>query len=432
MPIHVGQVQTFRFHAAEVPVELSVWGDACPGVFSWEQLTRDLGKIMADHVTRFAAAPFDTYTFVLMLSHDAYGGLEHRNSSINLFGHLALTSRKQYEHLLELLSHELFHAWNGKRIAPPVLLDFDYRQEAYTRSLWVVEGITSYYDRWALRSARVITGKSYLEKVLDDWTRLLAIPGRNRQSLEASSFDAWIKLYKPDESNLNTTVSYYLKGGLVMFALDLYLRRHSDGARSLDQVLQALWRDFGARGVGYPENLEEIFTAAAGVDLHEAFATWIRGTSDPDLVQELGHVGIELRRSYDSAQTADGATPAWLGITTAGCKISGVLDETPAQASGLSPGDEIVAIDGFQVSSESALRALLAARKPGDTLDVALFRRQKLTHLTPTLEVAPRNKWELVAIADPGLAARRYEAWLGEPHPSGQTITTVNAASRAL
>ena len=59
-----------------------------------------------------------------MLSHDAYGGLEHRASSINLHQPQCLATRKAYEGLVELLSHELFHAWNGKRIAPPALLDF--------------------------------------------------------------------------------------------------------------------------------------------------------------------------------------------------------------------------------------------------------------------------------------------------------------------
>ena len=76
-----------------------------------------------------------------------------------------------------------------------------------------MEGVTSHYDRYALRSSGRINARSYLEKVLDDYARLQATPGRARQSLEQSSFDAWIKLYKPDESNLNTTVSYYLKAG---------------------------------------------------------------------------------------------------------------------------------------------------------------------------------------------------------------------------
>ena len=43
---------------------------------------------------------------------------------------------------LELASHEFFHVWNVKRLRPIELGPFDYEREAYTRSLWAVEGIT--------------------------------------------------------------------------------------------------------------------------------------------------------------------------------------------------------------------------------------------------------------------------------------------------
>ena len=49
-------------------------------------------------------------------------------------------------------------------------------------------------------------------------------PGRLRQSLAESSFDAWSKFYRPDENTPNAVVSYYAKGALVALALDLSLR----------------------------------------------------------------------------------------------------------------------------------------------------------------------------------------------------------------
>ena len=324
-PIHLGVGQRRTFTAAGVPFELVVWGELAPGgAYDLDRLAADLVAIADDHAARAGETPFDRYAYVLMVSHDAYGGLEHRASSINLTGAQSLGTRKAYERLLELLSHELFHAWNGKRIAPAVLTDFDYRGEAYTRCLWIVEGVTSHYDRWTLRSSRRIEARSYLEKVLDDWTKLIATPGRRRHSLEDSSFDAWIKLYKPDESNLDTTVSYYLKGGLVMFALDLAIRRRTDGARSLDDALRALWRGFGARGVPYPEDVQPIFEDATGLDLGEVFARQIRGTEDPDLAAELAEVGLELRASHDPSLTEDGAVPVWLDARVSGVRVTAV------------------------------------------------------------------------------------------------------------
>jgi predicted metalloprotease with PDZ domain len=435
-PIHLGAGEHRRFTAGGVPVELVVWGDRVPGgAFTLDDLVRDLTAIVDDHVARFAVAPFPAYTFVLMLSDGAYGGLEHRTSSINLHNPRALAVRKEYEGLLELLSHELFHAWNGKRIAPPRLLDFDYGREAYTKCLWVVEGVTSHYDRWALRSSQRITAKSYLEKVLDDWSRLLATPGRKRQSLEASSFDAWIKLYKPDESNLNTTVSYYLKGGLVLTALDLEIRRRTEGARSLDDVMRALWRDHGAPERGYPEDLQPIFEAAVGLDLDDTFARTIRGTEDPQLGRELAAVGLELRASHDPAQLADGLSAVWLGaqLVAGSGRVVGVLDDSPAHAAGLSPLDEIIAVDGFRVVGDADLRGLLGLRKAGDSATLSLFRRGRLLTLPVVVGASPPTRLEIVGATDVDAArAGRWAAWMGEPHPGAQVLATITTTARAL
>ena len=429
-PIHVGVSRTFVV-PAKVPVRLVIWGERAPGgLFPETRLAEDLGAIVDDHIARMGEVPFANYTFVLMLTHDGYGGLEHRASSINLYHPHFGASRKAYEGLLELLSHELFHAWNGKRIAPRPLLEIDYTREAYTPCLWVMEGLTSHYDRYALRTSQRITAKSFLDKVLDDWARLQATPGRARQSLEASSFDAWIKLYKPDESNLNTTVSYYLKGGLAMAALDLQIRRRTEGARSLDDVLRLLWTRYGARGEPHPDDLQPVFEEAAGLSLADVFDRQIRGTEDPELVDELRHLGLELRASHDPAQVADGASAVWLGVTVAGTRVTGVFDGSPAHAAGLSPGDEVIAVDGYRTATEPELRNLAGARRPGDELTVSVFRRHRLVALPLVLAAAPPTRYEIVGIAEPGAAGIRYLAWLGEAHPGATLLATVTTTAR--
>jgi predicted metalloprotease with PDZ domain len=429
-PIHVGPVRTYAV-PARLPVRLAIWGERAPGgSFDEQRLTTDLAAVVDDHLGRFGEAPFTHYTFLLLLAHEAYGGLEHRASSVNLYNPYFAASRKSYEGLLELLSHELFHAWNGKRIAPRPLLEIDYAREAYTRCLWAVEGLTSHYDRYALRSAGRITAKSFLEKVLDDWARLQATPGRARHSLEAASFDAWIKLYKPDESNLNTTVSYYVKGGLAMIALDLQIRRRTEGARSLDDVVRALWQRHGARGEAHPEDLQPIFEEASGLSLADVFERQIRGTEDPDLPGELAHVGLELRASTDPAQLADGGSAVWLGATLAGARVTAVFDGGPAQAAGLSPGDEIVALDGFRAGGEAELRLLAGARRPGDRAILTAFRRHRLIELPIAIGPAPPTRYEIATRPEPGSAAARYQQWLGEPYPTGQILATVTTTAR--
>jgi predicted metalloprotease with PDZ domain len=240
-PIHLGLVEERRRTAAGKPMRLAVWGELAARRYELDQLADDVAAICDVHAARLGGAPYDDYTFVLMLSPAAYGGLEHRSSSINMHTPFCLGSAKSYHELLELLSHEYFHAWNGKRIYPERFARFDYGKEMETRCLWVVEGLTSYYDRLTARLADRVPVVGYLSRLAEEYGRLLATPGRRRHSLEESSFNAWQKLYKPDESNLNTTVSYYLKGGLVALALDLDLRRRTGGQRTLDDVLRHMW-----------------------------------------------------------------------------------------------------------------------------------------------------------------------------------------------
>jgi predicted metalloprotease with PDZ domain len=430
-PLHLGATRAYPL-ASRVPCKLVIWGQRAPGgMFDEQRLAADLAFIVDDHVDRFGDAPFADYTFILMLTHEGYGGLEHRASSVNLYNPHFAATRKSYEGLLELLSHELFHAWNGKRIAPKPLLDIDYTREAYTPCLWVMEGLTSHYDRFALRSSGRITAKSYLEKVLDDYARLQATPGRRRHSLEESSFDAWIKLYKPDESNANTTVSYYLKGGLVMFGLDLQIRRRTHGRRSLDDVLRLLWQRHGARGEPHPDDLQPLFEEAVDLDLGGIFDGQIRGTDDPDLRAELGFFGLELRTSADPATATDGAGATWLGIATSGTRVTTVYDTSPAQTAGISPGDELIAVDGFRATSDADLRSLLSVRRMGERVRFSLFRRHRLLDVVAELENAPPTRYEFATVMEPGDGPEHYARWLGEPYPGpSQVLATILTTAR--
>jgi predicted metalloprotease with PDZ domain len=255
-------------------------------------------------------------------------------------------------------------------------------------------------------------------------TRVYRVPGRQRQSLAESSFNAWDRLYKPDANSVNTGVSYYSKGAMIALALDLMLRR--GGAATLDDIVRALWLRFGQPGIGLPEDGFEDLAAEYGGDSVRAFLTGaIEGTDDPDLPALLDAFGLRLKfRQVEGAQDRGGTPPSAtaprLGIGAAwqahgaGLKLTQVPDGQPAQAAGLAPDDVIVALDRIQ-ANYATLTTRLSRYEAGDAIPVSYFRGDELRETELVLEALPSDSCyiEIVADADEGSIELR-RAWLGE------------------
>ncbi len=399
-----------------------------------ERLARDLARICQCECDLFAgvpngSAPFDRYAFLVNAVGDGYGGLEHRSSTALLCKRDELPQpgvahvTDDYRTLLGLASHEYFHAWNVKRIKPAAFAPYDLSRENYTRLLWAFEGFTSYYDDLTLVRSGVIEPKSYLELLGRTMTTVLRTPGRARQSVAESSHDAWIKFYRQDENTPNAVVSYYAKGALVAAALDFTLRRR---ARSLDDLMRALWQHYGQAGVGVPEDgIEKLASQIAGIDLREFFARYVDGTDDPPLEELMRDVGVTVRRRAAEGGGDRGGSPgasaddrprASLGarLATGGeAKLAHVFTDGPAHWAALSAGDVIVAIDGLKASAESIER-LSTTRAAGETLDVHAFRRDELFTTRLTLAPAPFDTVWLEADTEAARDARAARAaWLG-------------------
>ncbi|HEX2207181.1 MAG TPA: hypothetical protein VHG93_05825, partial [Longimicrobium sp.] len=283
-PLEIGTHQLVQWLVDGVPHQYAIWGR---GNADPRRLAQDTTRIVLAEKEIFGALPYPSYTFILHLAPGGGGGLEHRNST-NLLADRWGFRGPGYENFLGLAAHELFHAWNGKRIRPAALGPFDYTGENYTRDLWVVEGITTYYTDLLLRRAGIVPQGRYLEKLGEMISRFQTLPGRAVQPLADASFDAWIKFYRPDSNTPNATISYYQKGALVAMLLDLTIRGGTDNARSLDDVLRALWERYGARDEGFPEGaVEAVAEEVAGFSLRAFFDHAIRGTGELDYASAL-------------------------------------------------------------------------------------------------------------------------------------------------
>jgi predicted metalloprotease with PDZ domain len=425
-PFECGTHRTFRFRVRGVPHTLALWGEGNeePG-----RLVHDLSRLVEAAAGLFGGLPYERYLFLVHLAEGARGGLEHRASQSCGVGPWKFRPEAAYREVLGLLSHELFHAWNVKRIRPANLGPFDYSREAYVRDLWALEGMTSYYEHVLLLRAGLEEPKHAFEAWAKDVKGHRDSPGHRVQSAEESSFDAWIRLYRPDENSPNVSESYYRRGALVGLALDLAIRGGTRGRRSLDDVVLELWRRWGARGRPYPDGAWEAAVAkVGGAAVAGFFDRYVRGVETPPFESLFPRAGLLFREkaAKEEGNGGDGVVVAaradlgWKTKTEGGrLLVAEVYEGRAASGAGVSAGDEVVALDGVR-AGEDQLKRIARDLSPGQTLRLHLFRLGRLVEVPVVLGC--RRAFDFEIVPDPGASQEAravFEGWLGSRFPAG-------------
>ena len=416
-PVEMGDFALATFKAHGVPHDIVVSGRV-PNL-DMGRLQADLKKICETQIAFFEPkskrAPMGRYVFLTLAVGDGYGGPEHRASTALICARAdlptaatpkTLEANDGYLKFLGLCSHEYFHTWNVKRIKPAAFAPYDLQAETYTPLLWLFEGFTSYYDDLLLVRSGLLDEAAYLKLQAKTIGSVLRGSGRTKQSVADSSFDAWGKYYRQDENAPNAIVSYYAKGSLIALMFDLTIRAKTDGRKSLDDVMLALWQRFGrdfyasknGRGVTEAE-VEALFDEVSGIKLKPLFERYVRGTDDLPLAKLYAPFAIKLtderrktRPSLDASLSRDGGD----------CKLTQVHEGGAAHAAGLSAGDLLVAIDRLRVAGNPAnLEALLGRYRVGDSVEVHVFRRDELMTFNVILqgERIPAITLEVIASA---------------------------------
>ncbi|MBM4380009.1 MAG: M61 family metallopeptidase [Deltaproteobacteria bacterium] len=420
-PFEVSPARAHAFTAAGVPHELVTWGDG--GQVDAGALCGQLAQVVETQAKLMGGLPHARYLFIVHFTDKGRGGLEHEASTVLLYPRTGLSTQKGREDFLGLASHEYFHLWNVKRIKPKALVPFDYSKESFTTLLWHFEGGTSYFDNLLVRRAGLMPAGAYLSRLGESLTALHGTPGRKVQTVSEASLVAWIKHYRPDENSGNSAISYYLKGEVVCWLLDLHIRKATKDARSLDDVMRLLWSRCGD-GRGVPEDgVEAACEQVAGCSLKTFFDASLRTTAELDY-SVLSHVGLEARfRPRESASDRGGTPPrakdkepkprGWLGVSLRGSTLASVAADSPAMEAGLYAEDEVVALDGFRVDG-AALLSRCEEKAPGETVKVTLFRREALLEVPVALGARPADAAWLARVESPTAQQKAaFKAWCG-------------------
>ncbi len=416
-PLYAGNGKAYTFEAGGRSHVLLNEGEG--SVWDGPRSAADAEKIARAQIAFWGEAPYPRYVFFNLLT-EAGGGLEHKDSSTLMSTRWRARTREGYLEWLGLVSHELFHAWNGKRLRPAELGPFDYESEVYTRNLWAVEGLTSYYGDLLVHRAGYSTRKEFLKNLSKSVETLETTPGRLIQSMDEASFDAWIKFYRRDENTPNSGVSYYTKGEVVAFLLDARIRRATDGRRSLDDALRLAYRRYSGERGYTAEDFRKVLEETAGTGLRDWLTRAVESTGDLDYQEALDWYGLRFASTEEKKEGSDPQElPAgWLGaevqVQDGRLVVTQVKRGTPAYEAGVNVDDEILALDDYRVSPDG-IENRLKAYRPGEKATLLVARRERLTRLSVTFGEKPKNRWKLEARPDAtGEQKARLAAWLAD------------------
>jgi len=380
-PVEMADYQSFDFSVSGIPHQMVLTGEHNTDI---DRLASDLRLICQHHVDFFGNnTPFDHYLFLTLVMTKGFGGLEHADSTSLICSREDLQDShveeptSNYTRFISLCCHEYFHAWWVKKLRPSVFLNPDLNQETYTKQLWIFEGFTSYYDELTLLRIKLLSPDSYLNLFAKTVTRVYSGNGRLKQSIAESSFDAWTKFYQQDENAPNSIVSYYGKGALLAFVLDVEIRKTTKDTVTLDDVLRYAYIHYSASGLE-DDDMANIVKKLTKQSFDTFFEKYLYGVDELPLQEAFSYVGVECRFDINAKDLI--AFGVRVTNDNGSSKITQVLDDGCAQAAGLFVGDVIIAIDDVKVAHES-LVSFINKSFSGTTLKFTIARDQLIKEM---------------------------------------------------
>ena len=387
-------------------VRLAVHPDSALTPAVWDSVSDALRRLAVQQNRIFGGPPYRSYTVLFLAPFREMqwgGGLEHHNSQLDAIAAPLFAPNRATGHLGDftrpLLSHELFHLFNVKRIRPAELWPYDYSREQPTPLLWWSEGVTDYYSDVTLARSGLWTPAAFVRSTQDKIAQVE--DAAEIVSVEDASVDTWVKPTFVDESQY-----YYPKGSLLGLMLDVSIRDATGGRHSLDDVMRALYTGFYQQGRGFTTGdlLGIIRPWWPGVD--DFYARYVNGREALPYQEVLSKAGItvavsEVRSPYLGVATS--------GVRDGGVVLDHVIEGSMAAAAGLQPGDVLLRVGDVPTDNPDTFGPAYRSRyRDAEGQEVEVVYRREGTQMSVRLPVRMRvvRTFGLSRMANPPAAAR--------------------------
>jgi predicted metalloprotease with PDZ domain len=405
MPFFVGRIDYDSAQVAGKWTRLASYPAGALTGGARKQLWDQIGKMIPAEAAVFRETPWDRYNIMLIFD-PRYGGasaLEHASSHVGIYNPGIIGNPL----LASITAHEIFHAWNVKRLRPAEMVPYRYDRPQPTPWLWVSEGITDYYADLALVRGGIIDSAQFMSVTANKANTVAQAPPT---ALEDASLSTWI--HPTDGSGY----LYYPKGSLAGLLLDIMIRDASDNASSLDEVLRQLYGATYKQGRGFTGNdwWPEVTRAAGGRSFADFASRYIDGR-DPFPFSQILPLG-GMRAVTDTVR--EPRLGIQTGADSSGIVVAGVLPGGPAQEAGVQPGDRLLALGDLSITDPNFGPAFRSKFGRQDGAPLPIKVRRGTDTLTLNAKVRLSSRLELRIEADASASAKavrvRNGIWRGK------------------
>jgi len=379
MPFFVGRMDYDSMQVAGRWTRLATYPAGALKDTIRKQLWSEIGKMIPAEAAVFKEVPWNSYN-VMMIFDQRYGGasaLEHQSSHVGIYNQGIIGNPL----LASITAHEIFHAWNVKRLRPAEMFPYDYHGAQPTPWLWVSEGITDYYADVALVRGGIIDSAQFMGQAADKSNTVAMAPPT---ALEDASLSTWIH---PEDGS---GYLYYPKGSLAGLLLDIMIRDASDNARSLDDVMRQLYQSTYKKGRGFTANdwWPEVTRAAGGGSFTEFASRYVDGREPYPLDRVLPLAGMRVM--------PDTVREPRLGIQSTadstGIIVAGLVPGGAGQEAGLRVGDRLLALGDIPITDPNFGAAFREryGKQDGATLPIKVRRGTDTLTLNAKVQLSQR------------------------------------------
>ena len=356
---------------ATYPAE-SVTGERRARAWNW------LKRAIPPQVAVFGDVPWDHYT-LLQISDSTFpaiSGLEHQNSHLDIVNAQALDD----PFMPSLYAHEVFHAWNVKRLRPAELVPYRYDRPQPTTLLWVSEGLTDYYADLSEVRGGVIDSAGFFELTA---SKIQEVSANRPVSLEDASLSTWV-------SPVNGTATiYYPKGSLAGLMLDVLIRDASNNRTSLDGVMRELYETTYKRGTGFTSAQwwDAVARAANGRSFTDFQRKFVDGRDPYPMAELLPLAGMRLLSDTVHAPQVG----VYTMVDSGGVRVTGVEPGGAAATAGVRSGDYLLSVGDIPVRDAGFAEKFRVkyAKAAGGPLPLRVRRGGREETLSATVRLVP-------------------------------------------